>query len=152
MILDPRIYYVYPNLELTVCQGVCYTAVTNKWTFVAPDELGIKLRISKTDQTEFFDKLILAASEHNFTLPADINTTRSFNLKRIYVSKRTVTTKMVISDAGRDVSKTINFQFMKNDIVSFTAAVKNAVKVRDIGRLLTDAQNQLSQEHQCEEV
>ena len=41
---------------------------------------------------------------------------------------------------------------MKNDIVSFTAAVKNAVKVRDIGRLLTDAQNQLSQEHQCEEV
>jgi len=119
---------------------------------VAPDELGINLRISKTDQTEFFNKLISAANEHNFTLPVDLNTTKIFKLKRIYVSKRTVTTKMVISENGCSVSKTINFQYFKNDIVSFTAAINNALKVRDIGRLLTDAQKTIAQDHHCEEI
>ncbi|GIC77677.1 hypothetical protein [Moritella sp. F3] len=150
MILDPRFYYVYPNLELTVCQGVCYTAVKNKWTFVAPDELGIKLKISKTNQAEFFEKLISAARVHNFTLPADLNTTRTFNLKRIYVTKRIVTTKMVVRESDKMVPKSISFQFIKDDIVSFTAAINNAVKVRDIGRLLTDALKIRVQEDQYE--
>jgi len=131
MFLEQKIYYQYPNKRFFACK--CITPTDRKgllrWVFQAPKTIECKeKRIIEADLSVLVQKV----ADLGFTMPEETGRIeKGIEIKGLTIkpSHHVVIRPMV---AGRTSAESISFQFDPSNIPSFTSAIENAVKTKDI--------------------
>lgn len=131
MFLEQKIYYQYPDTRFFACKCITpsYRKGLLRWVFQAPKSIECKeKRLIEADLAVLAKKV----AELGFTMPEETGSVdKEVNIKGLFIkpNHHVVIRPMI---AGKTSAESISFQFDPSSIPSFTNAIENAVKTKNI--------------------